>query len=230
MSKSLANLRAEKAEPRRPERSLTLTLAPDLMAESQALLAEEESIIAKLAGSPKRAGQSIPPRLTEVRDRLAAVYAEMSEFDGELRLRANLTDGDWRRWCNEHPARSKDEPGYERDRRVAFGICNADDLLDNLAAFVYRWNGEPCSEDDWRELLEPNVYPGDKAAMAREIVDMYEGESADFRERRTALQGNLKRLSGFASPEPSESAMTGSMDGSLDSSTEATTETATAAP
>lgn len=225
--KSLAEMRAEMAErpqPRRPECSLTLFLAPDLVAESQRLEAEAESIAAT-ANGPRRQAEGPDPRLAEIRDRLIAVYEEMAKHEGEMHLRANLDDGEWRRWCNAHPAREEGEPGYERDQRVTYGFCSADDLLDNLAPFMQSWNGEPLGDTDWTELIEPNTYPGDKAEMARKIVEMYEGSSANFRQRRNVLLGSLKRLNGSALLGTSGSATSDSTAGSPDESSEGSIET-----
>lgn len=224
MSRSLAELRSAGA-PTRPERAKNLCLAPHLVAEVQAL-SEELANLASRPG-PKRAGEGEPPRAAEIRERLAVLLEEMAEHEGELRLRANLTDGEWRRWCNDNPPRAEGDPGRERDDRVAWGLCNADTLLDNLHLFVQSWEGEPLSEADWREVIEPRTATADKAEMAQMVVAMYENP-LDFRQWRSALQSNLKRLSDSASPEPSESPTSGSTAGSRDGSTEASTETATA--
>ena len=214
MSKSIADLRAEKAAAR-PERSLTLCLAPNLVAEMQTLSSELEHIGTEAAAAgPRRQGQGDPPRVAEIQARLAELLEQMAEYEGELGIRANLTDGDWRRWCNDHPARDEGYPGHEFDQRVTYGYCNADDLLDDLGPFVHTWNSEPLSAEDWSEAIEPRTAPGDKLEIARYVVAMYEGGSADFRPRRIALQSNLKRLSDFASPAPSASATTDSTAGS----------------
>ena len=118
---------------------MTLCLTPALVAEVQALSEELSSLTipgrsedGERKGPPRRMGQGTGPREAEIQERLAALLAEMAEHEGELRIRANLTDGEWRRWVNEHPARDEDEPGFDRDQRVTLGYCNADDLLDIL--------------------------------------------------------------------------------------------------
>lgn len=228
MSRSLAELRAS-GPPTRPERSKSLCLAPHLVAEVQALSEELATITQRQAtAGPKRAGEGEDPRAAEIRDRLAALLDEMAEHEGELRLRANLTDGEWRRWCNEHPPRPEDDPARDRDDRVAWGFCNADDLLDNLHLFVHSWEGEPVSEADWREVIEPRTATADKAEAAQMVVVMYENP-LDFRQWRSALQGNLKRLSDSASPAPSTSPTSDSTVGRLGAPTEDSTSKATAA-
>lgn len=247
MSITLAALAADTSPPSRPERSLTVCLKPDIVAEVQRLSEELASITTTLAtlrsqerreqDGPQRMGdgtrreevEALEKRDGEIRDELEVLLAEMAKYEGELRLRANLTDGEWRRWCNANPPREEGTPARDRDDRIAYGYCDGDKLLDSLGDFVHQWNGEPLNAEAFTRLIEPRTSTGDKVEMAHAVVAMYENPT-DFRERRTALQSNLKRLSGSASPAPSEAPTSDSTAGSLDSSTAATTETATAAP
>jgi hypothetical protein len=233
MSKTLADLRAQRhQQPRRPERSLTVCLAPDLVAEVQAL--DEESRRLKPVpteepekGPPRRQGERVRdnPRMVEIRERLAVLFDEMEQHEGEIRLRANRTDGEWRRWVNEHPPRNEDEPGHDRDQRVAYGTCDADALLDDLATYAHAWDGEELGPSDFAELIEPNLATADKAEMAQAVVTMYESR-LDFPRWRSALSANLQRSSASTSLSRSGSPTAGSTDGSPAQSRGATTKKA----
>lgn len=235
MSRSLADLRASKPQSR-PERSLTLCLAPHLVAEVQILTEELSSLRpapldtdGDRPGRPRRLGQGEDPRTVEIRERLDVLLTEMAEHEGEMRLRANRTDGEWRRWVNEHPARPDGEPGAERDERVAAGCCNADDLLDDLATYAYAWNGEHLAGDDFAEIFEPNIASADKAQMAQTVVSMYESR-LDFQRLRSSLSANLQRWSDSSSPAPSGSATGDSTVANPAASNGVTTRTATGSP
>lgn len=233
MSKTLAELRANPPKSR-PERSVTLCLAPHLVAEVQALTEELASLPSQSrtdeggepTGPPRKMGQGEHPRATEIRARLAVLLEEMAEHEGELRLRAT-SDGDWRRWVNEHPGREEDQPGHRRDLEVTFGYCNADDLIDALGTYAYSWNGEPLAPGDWA-LLADNIGGPDLKQAATAVVAMHESR-LDFRQWRSGLSETLLKSSASASPENSGSAPDVSTGGSLSRSSEATTETETAA-
>lgn len=224
MSKSLADLRADKPTAR-PERSLTVCLRPDLVARVQALTSE-------LANLPeperpkvrKMAEASTPehPRAGEIRDELDALLVEVGEHEGEIVVRANLDDGEWRRWADAHPARPEGQAGHDRDNTVTGGFANADDLIDTLAAYVTTWNGEPLGEGDWAAIFAPVVPLGDKQEMARLIVAMYEGRM-DFPQWRSALSAALLRSVASALPATSASPSSDSTGGNPDESSEAMT-------
>lgn len=229
MPKSLADLRAAPPQTR-PERSVTLCLAPALIGEVQSL-SEELSRLQRTpdedGGPPRRAAEPESGRSSEIRVRLADLVDEMAEHEGEMRLRANKTDGEWRNWVNAHPARDEGQPGYDRDMRVARGICNADDLIDDLAAYTHAWNGELLAPGDFTAIFEPTVATADKQMMAEAVVAMYESR-LDFSRLRTSLSADLQRLSGLSSPATSDSPTSGSTDGNPPPFSEATTGTATA--
>lgn len=232
MSKSLAELRAEKPQSR-PERSLTVCLRPDLVAEVQALTEELSSLPVDAVledgerqGPPRRVGEGENPRIGEIRSRLTELLDEMAEHEGELRLRA-VSDGEWRRWVNEHPARAEGSKGFQRDQEVAAGYCNADDLLDELGMFVASWNDEPLTDGDW-EILSANLGSPDLKQAATSVVSMHESR-LDFRQWRSGLSANLKRLHASASPAISPSPLDGSTDGSPGPSNTGSTETETPA-
>lgn len=219
MPKSLADLRANPPTSR-PERSLTLCLAPHLVAEVQTLT---EELTALTTGGPRRNAESL--RVGELRTRVAELLDEMAESEGELRIRATRTDGEWRRWVNEHPAREKDAPGFERDQRVTAGYCNADDLLEDLSPYTVEWNDEPLKGDDFEAVIAPSLASADKAQIAQAVVALYESR-LDFPRLRSSLSASLERLSDFGSASPSGSPTSGSTGGSHAPSSEASTETA----
>lgn len=242
MTKTVAELRANKPTGR-PLRTMSVCLKPELMAEVQALTAEHDRLLALVPapvdedgdekdGPPGRMGGESPEakreradaeaQVSEIRDRLAALLDEMAEYEGEMTLRANLSDGEWRRWLNAHPARSEGEPGHERDDRVTVGFCNADALIDDLGTFVHQWNGEHITATDWAEVFEPAIGTADKATMATRIVELYESR-LDFPRLRSGLSSSLKRLNDSDSRATSASPTSGSTAGSPDRSSEATT-------
>ena len=199
MPKSLADLRAEKRDTR-PERSYTACLAPDLIAEVQLLTEELERLPqasvfdqdGERQGPPRRVGQGGDERATEIKARLAELLEQMGEYEGELRLRATKTDGEWRQWVNEHPARDDDEPGHKRVLEVTFGFCNADDLIDDLGTYAVSWNGEPLEAGDWDVLKVAN---GDKKKLANMVVAMYESD-VSLPKWRSALSDSLQSATG----------------------------------
>lgn len=233
MSKSLADLRANPPKSR-PERSVTICLAPHLVAEVQALtdeLANMPTYTPPAAadgdrtGPPKRSGQGEDPRAPELRDRLALLLDEMAEHEGELRLRAT-SDGEWRRWANEHPGREEGQPGHKRDQEVTYGYCDADALIDTLGTYAHSWNGETLGADDWA-MLAGNIGGPDLKQIATSVVAMHESR-LDFRQWRSGLSATLRRSNVSASPATSASPRAGSTGGKPRKSSAATTKKATA--
>jgi len=196
MPKSLADLRAQKRSSR-PERSYTACLAPDLIAEVQALTEEldrlpQASVVddeSDQSGPPRRVGQGEHPRATEIRARMGELLDEMADYEGELRVRATKTDGEWRQWVNEHPARDEDQPGHKRDLEVTGGYCSADALIDDLATYAVAWNGEPLNSGDWDESI--TLTNGDKKKIANLVVAMYETD-LNLPKWRSALSDSLR--------------------------------------
>lgn len=224
MPKSLADLRSVRPAGR-PERSVIACLRPDLVAEVQQATDAIADAIDEAAKKPRRArkmsGREAPkaPKVIEAEQRLEQLLAEMAEHEGVLVVRAVLTDGEWRRWADAHPARAEGEPGHDRDLRVTGGIVNADALLDDMAQFVYSWNGEELTGDDWPEIFDPSLALGDKMQVAREIVSMYEGRM-DFQQWRSALSATLRTSGDSASHSDSESPRSASTAGNLEPSSE----------
>lgn len=233
MKQPLDHLRSNKPKAR-PERSVTLCLAPDLVGDVQALVEERSALMQSRAvesdpevgGKPRRVGQGVSKREREINTELAGLFEKIVEHEGEMRLRATWSDGEWRRWVDAHPAREEGKPGHDFDERAAHGLCHADDLIDELGAFAFEWNGEKMQPDDWAEIFAPVVSGGDKAIMASTIVSMYESR-LDFQQWRSSLSAVLSRSSAFDSEPISASLNDDSTAGNPDSSTAATTETAT---
>lgn len=173
MSKSLAELRQS---PRvgLPERTYSLCLASTLVGEVQTLWAQLEDIESKEAAAANGDAAARPKRMGEgsdaakVRARLSELRAEMLEHTGTLTLRG-ITEGEWRLWVDEHPARDDNE----RDAKVAYGICDADALLDDLGRYAKAWNGEDMGPGDW-DFIKANAAAGDLKEIARTIVAMHE--------------------------------------------------------
>lgn len=210
MSKSLADLRANPPTSR-PERMRTICLVPHLVARVQGLTEELAALPlpsvsvdedGEREGPPRKSAKSdAEVRADQIQAELSEALAEVEQHEGELRLRASWTDGEWRRWVDENPPRKKDEPGYDRDLRIgqmatgglAMVFCNTDALMDALAGFAHTWRDERLNPDDWATLFEPVVSNGDKAVLAAAVIGMYEG-STDFQQWRSALSANLKKL------------------------------------
>lgn len=172
MSMSLDALRASDRTGL-PERTYPLCLASALVGEVQSVLTElreAEQVEAARQDSdnptPRRVGE--PPVTAPIRARLATLRDEMAEHTGTLTLQA-VTEGKWRTWVDEHPARE----GNKRDAQIAYGCCNADDLLDDLEQFATKWNEDPIKPGDWDFILA-NAAPGDVKSLVQLVVVMHE--------------------------------------------------------
>lgn len=174
MSKTLAELRQS---PRvgLPERTYSLCLASKLIGEIRTLaieLDEAETVAAAQREDdanttrPRRAGEASP--VTAIRERLAALREEMVEHTGTLTL-LGVDEGKWRTWVDAHPARTDNG----RDRQIALGYCNADDLLDDLGTYAHAWNGDPLAVGDW-DWIRSQAAPGDLKELGRLVVSMHE--------------------------------------------------------
>jgi len=201
---SLADLRAN-PQPSPAQRSTKVCAAPDLVAELISLAEDlnnlPEVVVdddGKPAGPPRRVGQGPDAERAELQRRYDEMHAKMSAASRVLVVRDVIGDGAWRRWCNEHPARDEGEPGHNRDREVAGGYCNADDLLDSLGRFAYSWDGELIGDGDW-ELLSKRFAPSDKKRIATLVTSMYDGNL------------DIPKLLSDLRPILSESAVSGSV-------------------
>jgi hypothetical protein len=175
MPKSLAELRAS-SHAALPERTMELCLSQALVSEVEALDIEKRSLSVETARKdgeesgpkPRKADPPADPRVAEIDARLEELYDEMREHTGQLVLRAT-TGGEWRRWVDAHPARVDDK----FDEGVAYGYCNASDLLAALGDYAVSWNGTPLSEGDW-EFIENRAAPGDLKVACQTVVQMHE--------------------------------------------------------
>lgn len=225
MPKSLAELRASQSTSL-PERSYSLCLASGLVAEVQALLSELDTLAVprtdegEAAGPPRRMGDPRDVRRSEIDARMAELWTEIDDHTGELRIRAIRAD-EWAHWVDEHPARKDND----RDEGIAFGLCNADDLVADLGRYAASWNGAPLEDGDWA-YIAGKASRGDLKQIARTVVVMHE-QAADLGKFRQASLGILVSGSASVLPEPSESAPDDSTDGNLPSDTSTTTPTAT---
>lgn len=181
MPKSLADLRKEKDEPARlPTRVLKVCLDQALLSDIQRLTAEKSDVMVAAAmrsseeggeqsGPPKRMGQGLDPRIAEIEAELEPLYQRLRDTEGELLLRA--TDGGvWLRWKDSHPARKDNEA----DDRLAFGFCNASDLVDDLGKYVVSWNGDEFGPGEWDGWFRGKVAPADLGACVSAVVEMHE--------------------------------------------------------
>jgi hypothetical protein len=116
--------------------------------------------------APRRSGESSP--VANLRKKLGALREEMAEHTGTLTL-IGIEDGKWREWVDAHPARADNS----RDRNVAFGYCNADDLIETLGTYANAWNGEPLAAGDW-DWIKSQAAPGDLKELAQLVVSMHE--------------------------------------------------------
>lgn len=179
MSMSLADLRKEKDQPAsRPTRVVKVCLDQSLLADIQRLT-EEKRILAVEAssldgddeqtGPPQRTGGSRHGgRIKAIDAELEPLYQRLRDTEGEILLRA--TDGgSWLRWKDAHPAREKNEV----DERLAYGMCNATDLLDDLGKYAVSWNGDEFGPGEW-DWFSKKVAPADLGACVSAIVELHE--------------------------------------------------------
>lgn len=179
MSLPLSELK-KSADPKLAERVKKLCLAQNLVAEVESLEAERAEIRVEASRSkdadaeekPRKMSVGNHPRLAEIDARLEELYDEMRDHTGELRLRARPS-GDWMRWSGEHPAREDNQV----DEQVTYGFVNADDLVNDLAAYAVEWDGSPLGDGDW-DFIASRVTVGDLKELARTVVQMQEGAGA----------------------------------------------------
>jgi hypothetical protein len=229
MVKDLSALRAERstARPERPYKVIVgdgqkyVTEIARLTAEHDELLAQPQPDDKENPRPRKLGGQTLPPRVLEIRDRLAELADLMREYEGEVLVRATLTDGEWEQWRIAHPAREEDQPGHRDDLMIARGYCNADDLMDDLARFVVAWEGEELQPGDYDAL---NLLRPDKKALAATVVGLYE-VGDDLGKFLSDLSALLRSEPPSNSPEHSGSPRSASTAGSPSNTTSTSTTT-----
>lgn len=213
MSKSIAELRASR-HTALPERTMPLCLAQKLVAEVQSLQEERDAILHSeraVEGEPSRPRRQADkpnPRLTEIAARFDELSDEMREHTGELRIRA-ITGGEWRRWVDAHPAREagRRDDGqplfHQIDETIAYGICNAVDLYNDLQRFAVSWNGDELAEGDW-DFIANRAAPGDLNEVCRQVVQMHEAVGAKAPLSRRHSSGTTRDEPALNSPSSSE--------------------------
>ena len=202
MSKSLADLRAERStsRPRRTYRAV-VGEGQKYVAEVQRLVEEHDDLIVGLQQGPRKASESVADNAEVVRLRTALAERRdlMAEYEGELIYEATKSDGEWVRWKIAHPARAEGEPGHRDDLILAGGTCNSDDLIDDLAAYVVAWEGEDLQPGDFDAL---NLLRPDKKAIAAGVVGLYE-TGDDLGELLRGLSAHLANVTSSDSPKTS---------------------------
>lgn len=194
---TLAELRARKHKTL-PTHAQRITLDQELIADVQRLETERSDLLMQArrvdedgerTGPPRKSGEGsgIPSRVEAIDVELTTLYDRIAESEGELMLRG-ISGGDWQRWKDEHPPREDNVT----DTRVAFGLCNATDLLNDLGRFVVSWDGEDLADGDWQMLAE-QIPPGDLRELVTAVVAMHERSGVRI----------PKSLSGSSETEPS---------------------------
>lgn len=181
MALTLADLRARKSgSGSRPTRVRRVTLDIGLLADIQRLEEEKRDLQVEARrhtseedrepGQRRRKmGEGASPRLAEIETELGTLYDRLRQSEGELLLRG-LTGGEWQTWKDDHPPRAENVT----DAEVAYGLCNATDLLNDLGRFVVAWEGETLDEGDWDGWLRDQVAPGDLRDLVNDVVAMHE--------------------------------------------------------
>lgn len=175
---TLAELRARKHKAL-PTHAQRITLDQELIADVQRLETEKNDLKTQTirvdadgerTGAPRKSGEGgeAVARIAQIDAELDSLYDRISDSEGELLLRG-ISGGDWQRWKDEHPPRE----GNVTDKRVAFGLCNATDLLNDLGRFAVSWDGEDLAESDWQMLTE-QIPPGDLRDLVSKVVNMHE--------------------------------------------------------
>jgi len=215
MVKSLADLRVEKStvRPQQPYRAVVgegkkyAVESRQLVAEHDDLMVEKLDLENAESQKPRKTGAKSSPRLREIGERIAAILERlvelgglMGEYEGDVTVSAEKSDGEWEQWRIANPAREEGQPGYLDDLAIARGYCNSSALIDDLAAYVVAWNGEPLAPGDFDAL---NLSRPDKKEIAAIVVGLYE-TGDDLPKLRSGL--SALRASGTSSGSPAPSA------------------------
>jgi len=191
MSKTLAELRAMTA-PKLPTFSYRLCLNLELIEKVQrledekidVLIAAEQHAQANLSDEDResqartrKAGQPLakrPARVAEIDEEIAATYAEMHEFEGNLLMRG-IDGARWQAYKDEHPPREGNVADETHGSVNGTAVVNTTDLMADLAHFAVSWDGEPLAEGDWSGWLAGRIAPGDLSELVARVVQMQEG-------------------------------------------------------
>lgn len=196
MPKSIAELRKQAKPAVRKWASYELCLDVDLLSKAQSLVQEQMDLRATMptereSGPPRRVNDPKATALRKNETALEKLHKQIDDVSGTLVLRAKLTDAEWDAWVDKHPARAEDAPGYDRDLRGADGLLNADALIAELGKFADTWNGTAIADADEWDFIAERAGKGDKLAMARLVVSLYE-QAIDLPKWRAGLLGFLR--------------------------------------
>ena len=181
---TLAEVRARKQTLPTREKRVCLDLAAIsevevLEAKEGDLRLEATSLEEAATSRARKASEGKNPRLTEIETELAQIKAEkealfdrMRESEGSITLRA-VTGGDWHRFKEANPARGEDDANHKLDEKIAWGVCNASVLLDELPRFVAAWEGEELQPGDWVTIAD-QIAPADLRDIVTTVVSMHE--------------------------------------------------------
>lgn len=162
-----------------PERTYPICVAGKLLAEIEALDEEFRRAVEaeEASGGRRRVGSK--SKAATIAQQIDTKRTEMEEHTVTVRVRAH-EHGEWRRWCDDHPARED----HDTDQKVFMGLCNADDLIGSLGDYVVAINGEEPKDGDW-EFVFANANSGDRSGLARVVASMHE-TSVDIPKSRLA--------------------------------------------
>lgn len=181
---TLAEVRARKQTLPTREKRVCLDLAAIsevevLEVKEGDLRLEVESLEKAEGARARKASEGKNPRLAEIETELAQIKAEkealfdrMRESEGSITLRA-VTGGEWHRFKEANPARGEDDANHKLDEKIAWGVCNASVLFDELPRFVAAWEGEELQPGDWVTIAD-QIAPADLRDIVTTVVGMHE--------------------------------------------------------
>lgn len=169
-------------------------LATELQAATDALVeieARVEEIKAEHDGeaegdSPKRRRMAVKPETLEKLEAAEAEADAQAAVCDEIRDRVSdhtvavkvrgKGSGEWRRFCDDHPARAKDDDptGYRRDLQLASLACNIDALAESAADWIVGYGDDDATPEAW-EFVSSNAIPSEMTKLAKAIADLHEG-------------------------------------------------------
>ncbi|HEY9251011.1 MAG TPA: hypothetical protein VIP58_03475 [Nocardioides sp.] len=173
---TLAEVRARKQTLPTREKRVCLDLAA--ISEVEVLEAEKRDLLVEAeerkdgTGRARKASEGANPRLAQIETEMEALFDRMRESEGSITLRA-VTGGDWHRFKEANPARGEDDANHKLDEKIAWGVCNASVLLDELPRFVAAWEGEELQPGDWVTIAD-QIAPADLRDIVTTVVSMHE--------------------------------------------------------
>lgn len=173
---TLAEVRARKQTLPTREKRVCLDLAA--ISEVEVLEAEKRDLLVEAeerkdgTTRARKASEGANPRLAQIETEMEALFDRMRESEGSITLRA-VTGGDWHRFKEANPARGEDDANHKLDEKIAWGVCNASVLLDELPRFVAAWEGEELQSGDWVTIAD-QLAPADLRDIVTTVVSMHE--------------------------------------------------------